>query len=83
MTVREWFRVQRGALYAQEQPVHLFWVVDTLATAIVNRQPTREYYFIAPHTCLVFSPGWLRRELILEQLRLDMHRHVCAAACTE
>ena len=44
MTVREWFRVQRGALWASnEQLAVACW---TIATAIEDDQPIRSVFYI-------------------------------------
>lgn len=72
MTVREWFRIQRGALY--DRGDSLFGTIDQVATMVVNGQEPAYKLFVGESIIWLRSREELRREELYRQLDAKLRR---------
>lgn len=74
MTVREWFRIQRGALYLSDND--LFWGVVKIATNLHlahNPWEGLEWIRLTPTMYIIADvEEYTRRQRLLEAVRADM-----------
>lgn len=81
LTVREWYRIQRGALWARRDQ----WAqpVDRIATLVVNRQPLPESCRIGGDHVVVWGDIRVATSLVLHYRYLELldtkHRELWAA----